>query len=226
MKSASGEEGDRAIGRRRFLNLFLAVGGVATIAALLAGVLRFIEFIPSPQPGGRQVELAWPRVKLVSIRSMQLLKPLKFNYPLVNTPNFLVKLGVKADDGVGPDADIVAYSGICQHLGCYYEFQPPSSSPACSPSFKAPVAEGYCCCHGGQYDFVHGANVIGGPPPRPVPAVRLEYDEATGDLYAVGMGPPTIFGHGPPGTTDPSLLLKYDLGGGEIVTQDTVLAGV
>jgi len=225
MTSADREEEDRAIGRRRFLNLFLAAGSVAAIAALLEGVFRFVEFIPSPRAAGKQVELAWPRVKLVNVASLQSLKPIKFNYPLVNTPNFLVKLGVKADDGAGPNADIVAYSGICQHLGCYYEFQPPGSSPACNPSFKTPVAEGYCCCHGGQYDFVHRAKVIGGPPPTSVPAVRLEYDEATGDLYAVGMGPPTIFGHGPPGTTDPSLLLKYDLGGGEIVTQDTVFAG-
>ncbi len=226
MNPTNGEEDDRPIERRRFLNLSLAVGGVATIAALLAALFRYLEFIPPPQTGGRQLEVAWPRVKLVNVTFLQMLKPLKFNYPLINTPNFLIKLGVKADDGVGPDADIVAYSGICQHLGCYYDFQPPNSSPACAPSFKTRMAEGYCCCHGGEYDFVHGANVIGGPPPRSVPPVRLEYDEASGDLFAVGMGPPTIFGHGPPGTMDPSLLLKYDLGGGEIVTQDTVFAGV
>jgi arsenite oxidase small subunit len=225
MAPTSEEEDSKPITRRRFLNLFLAVGSIATIAALLAALVRYIEFIPSPQAGGTQVQLAWPRVKLLNVSSLQLLKAIKFNYPLVNTPNFLVKLGVKAEGGVGPDGDVVAYSGICQHLGCYYEFHAPDSSPSCNLSFKPQIAEGYCCCHGGQYDFVHGAKVIGGPPPRPVPPVRLEYDNATGDLYAVGMGSPTIFGHGPPGTTDPSLLLKYDLGGGEIVTQDTVFAG-
>jgi hypothetical protein len=67
--------------------------------------------------------------------------------------------------------------------------------------------------------------VIGGPPPRAVPRVLLEYDEATGDVYAVGMGPPTIFGHGPPGTTDPESVLRYDLEGGEIVTEETVFSG-
>jgi arsenite oxidase small subunit len=225
MSPVSEEERNKPIGRRRFFNLFLAVGSVATIAALLSALFRYLEFVPSPQAGGTQVELAWPRVKLVNAGSLQLLKAVKFNYPLTNTPNFLVKLGVKADDGVGPDGDIVAYSGICQHLGCYYEFHPPDSSPSCSPSFKPQIPEGYCCCHGGQYDFAQAAKVISGPPPRPVPAVRLEYDKATGDLYATAMGPPTIFGHGPPGTMDPSLLLKYDLGGGEVVTQDTVFSG-
>ncbi len=60
--------------------------------------------------------------------------------------------------------------------------------------------------------------MISGPAPRPVPQVTLEYDQATGDIYAVAMGPPTIFSHGPAGTTDPALVLKYDLQGGDIVS--------
>lgn len=55
--------------------------------------------------------------------------------------------------------------------------------------------------------------------------VLLDYDEATGDIYAVGMGPPTIFGHGPAGTKDPASVLQYDMQGGEVVTQDTILTG-
>ena len=35
--------------------------------------------------------------------------------------------------------------------------------------------------------------------------------------------PPTIFGHGPPGTTDPTQVMQYDLQGGDLVTQSTVL---
>lgn len=207
--------------RRDFLKAILGIGSVATLAAL-ASSLRYLSFVPPPMKGKTTQQLSWPRAKLLNVSSLPPLKPVRFNYPLVNTPNILVKLGTRVENGVGPDGDIVAYSDICQHLGCYYSFLTRGDSPPCNSSFKAKQAQGYCCCHGGEFDFLHGGKVIGGPPPRPVPPVVLEYDNATGDLYAVGMGPPTIYGHGPPGTTDPALVLKYDLQGGEVVTQDTV----
>jgi len=208
--------------RRSFLKILLASGSAFTIGAV-GSVFRFLEYIPTAPT--QSTTQPWPRIMLGNLSSLETLKPLRFNYPLVNTPNVLLKLGVKAENGVGPDGDIVAYSIICQHLGCYVGFQPPASSPPCNASFEAPLAEGYCCCHGGQYDFTQGGKVIGGPPPRSLPAVQLEYDATTGDLYAVAMSPPTIFGHGPPGTTDPQAVLSYDLQGGDIVTQDTVFSG-
>jgi len=209
--------------RRDLFKIFLAAGSAFMIAAA-ASVFRFLTYIPTASPNQPATQLAWPRIKLGNINSLQPLKPLRFNYPLVNTPNILVKLGVKAENAVGPEGDIVAYSIICQHLGCYFGFQPSGSSPPCDASFQAPVTEGYCCCHGGQYDFAQGAKVIGGPPPRPVPSVQLEYDSATGDIYAVAMSPPTIFGHGPPGTTDSQSVLSYDLQGGDVVTQQTLFS--
>ena len=201
----------------------LAVGWAATLAAGVS-IFRFLAYVPTPSAAAGVGQLSWPRVKVLNVASLQPLKPVRFNYPLVNTPNLLVKLGVGAENGVGPNADIVAYSTICQHLGCYFGFQAPDTSPPCNSSIKTSTAEGYCCCHGGEYDFVNGAKVIGGPPPRPVPAVKLEYDQSTGDIYAVAMGPPAIFGHGPPGTTDLDQVLKNDLEGGQLVTQETVFS--
>jgi arsenite oxidase small subunit len=225
MKSAEDNGEHKPKGRRDFLKVTVAAASIATVAAI-GSFFRFLMFIPPPTVGGKTVQaLSWPHVKLINAKSLELMKPVTFNYPLVNTPNILTKLGSKADNGVGPNGDIVAYSTVCQHLGCYFGFQPSGSSPPCDPTYKAPVAEGYCCCHGGEYDLVHNGKVIGGPPPRPIPRVLLEYDEATGDIYAVGMGPPTIFGHGPPGTVDPSSVLNYDLQGGEIVTEQTAFSG-
>jgi arsenite oxidase small subunit len=225
MTSADDEVNGRSKGRRKFLKITVAAACVATVAAV-GSFLRFLMFIPPATVGGKTVqELSWPRVKLINARSLEPLKPVTFNYPLVNTPNILTKLGLKAENGVGPDSDIVAFSTVCQHLGCYFGFQATGSSPPCDSGYKAPVSEGYCCCHGGEYDLVHDGKVIGGPPPRPVPRVLLEYDESSGDIYAVGMGPPTIFGHGPPGTKDPSSVISYDLQGGEIVTEQTVFSG-
>jgi arsenite oxidase small subunit len=123
----------------------------------------------------------------------------------------LVKLGLKAEGGVGPDQDIVAFSQICQHLGCYYAFQPSGTSPTCDSSYKAPGPVGYCCCHGSIYDYLNGAKVIGGPAPRPVPQVILEVD-SSGNIYATGMKPPSIFGHDT-GSSD----VSADLQGGNLV---------
>ncbi len=197
--------------RRNFLKLVAAGGGAITILAFTSSI-KALTFLPTPTAAQ-----AWPKVVVANVKSLQNLAPVSFNYPLTNTPNILVKLGVAAENGVGPDSDIVAFSGICQHLGCFYGFIPPKASPKCNPKYSAVLPQGYCCCHGSQYDFVHGAQVIGGPAPRPVPQVQLEYDESTGNISAVGMGPPTIYGHGPPGTTDSNLVQMYDLQGGEVV---------
>ncbi len=154
----------------------------------------------------------FPSLMIANISSLMVSQPVSFNYPLEETPNILVKLGVKASGGIGPDGDIVAFSVVCQHLGCIYAFIPTGTGPACATSYKAPGPEGYCCCHGSVYDLVNGAAVIGGPAPRPVPQVTLSMDDS-GDIYAVGMGPPTIFGH----NTGSSNVLD-DLQGGTLVS--------
>jgi len=136
----------------------------------------------------------FPQLMIANLSDLVVSKPVSFNYPLEETPNILVKLGVKAAGGVGPDGDIVAYSVVCQHLGCVVAFIPTGTGPGCDSSYKAPGPEAYCCCHGSVYDLVNGAAVLGGPAQRPVPQVLLSID-SSGDIYAVGMSPPTIFGH-------------------------------
>ena len=218
---------DKAITRRDFVKILAVVGFASTLAGA-ASSLRFFGFITPPTEAGTETtaQLAWPRIKITNVSSLEPLTALKFNYPLINTPNFLVKMGTPSENGVGPDGDIVAFSMICQHLGYYLGFQPAGTSPPCRSGYKTPVAEGFCCAHGGEYDFARGAAVIGGPPPRPVPRVQLEFDNATGEIYAVAMTGPTIFSHGTAGVTDPASVLKSDLEGGEVVTQDTVFLGL
>lgn len=206
-------------GRRSFLKLVLTLGAGATAASFIS-MFRLLTYIPPPQGG----TLAWPVVKVANASTLDPSAPLRFNYPLVDTPSILIKVGYPAENGVGPDSDIVAFSGICQHLGCFYSPLLAGGSPKCNSNFRAAAPQGYCCCHGGQYDFVHGGAVISGPPPRPVPRVILSYDDSTGDIYATGMSAPTIFGHGPPGTSDPNGVLKYDLQGGDLVTEATLFS--
>jgi len=155
----------------------------------------------------------FPRYLVANVSSVSESQAIFFNYPLEETPSVLVKLGVASEGGVGPDNDIVAFSQVCQHLGCDVAPLPTGGSPACDSSYKAPGPEAYCCCHGTIYDLTNAAKVISGPAPRPLPQVTLEFDSSTGNIYAVGMGPPTIFGYHT-GSND----VLYDLQGGTPVS--------
>lgn len=154
----------------------------------------------------------FPVVRIANLKDIQESNPINFYYPLDSQPNVLIKLGVKAEGGVGPNEDIVAFSQICQHLGCLYGFVDSGSSPKCNASYKASGPVGYCCCHGSVYDLTNGAKVVGGPAPRPVPQVILYYNAATGDVWATGMTPPTVFGFDT-GSND----VSQDLVGGTVV---------
>ena len=111
----------------------------------------------------------FPTIKVANISDLTGGSTVTFNYPLEETPNLLVKLGEKALNGVGPDGDIVAFSQICQHLGCIYGFVAPGASPGCDNTYKASGPVGYCCCHGSSYDLANSAKVLGGPAPGRYP---------------------------------------------------------
>jgi arsenite oxidase small subunit len=195
---------------------FLKVALTASAVLAAGGVAAIAKSVTNPAAAGRGVPTGattFPRVKIASMSQVQENQPLSFNYPLDNEPNVLLKLGVKADNGIGPDGDVVAYSQVCQHLGCIYGIQAKGTSPSCNTSYVATGPVGYCCCHGSIYDLAHGAQVIGGPSPRALPRVMLEVD-SSGDIYAVGMTPPAIFGHNT-GSSD----VSSDLQGGNLVVQ-------
>jgi arsenite oxidase small subunit len=195
--------------RRNFLKYAMA----ASSLLLVGGIAAVTKAVNNPaSPTGKTLgPKEFPRVKVAQLSDLQPNQPVTFNYPLDNEPNLLVKLGRSAVGGVGPDGDIVAFSGICQHLGCIFGFQAPGTSPQCNSSYTADSPVGYCCCHGSVFDLIHGAAVIAGPSPRPQPQVKLEVD-SSGNIFATGMGPPTIFGHNT-GSSD----VSADLEGGNPV---------
>jgi arsenite oxidase small subunit len=195
--------------RRRFLMRLVVTLSTISVISVLARLLEPLGQTPQASTPAQ----SFPRLKVGNLSDLKANVPVSFNYPLKEQPNYLVKLGVKVKDGVGPDEDIIAYSAICQHLGCIYSFVAVGDHPQCRPSASFDVPVGYCCCHGTEYDYADDAKVLGGPAPRPVPRVILEAEPSTGDIYAVGMTPPVIYGYGPPGSTDVSL----DLKGGTLV---------
>lgn len=102
--------------------------------------------------------------------------------------------------GVGPDGNIVAFSAICQHLGCPFpalRFYAPGKQPP-TPTNPPEVGERggmfHCLCHGSAYDPARAAAILTPPTVKPQPAIKLEWDPRTDELYAVDVVGPTILG--------------------------------
>jgi len=209
---------------------FLRVGLASAIGLLILGVGAISQSLFAPaesfttatstmsktvstgQGGISPSAPGFPVLMIASLNDLDVNKPIYFYYPLTDTPNILVKLGTKAEGGVGPDGDVVAFSQTCQHLGCSVGYVASGASPACDSSYVTVGPEAYCCCHGSSYDLANGAKVLGGPAPRPIPQVILKVD-TSGNIYATGMTPPTIFGYNT-GSND----VSADLTGGTLVS--------
>jgi Rieske Fe-S protein len=87
----------------------------------------------------------------------------RFAYPTHGDPAMLVRLG---------SDHWVAYSAVCTHLSCEVLWRPENR-------------ELFCPCHDGHFDVDTGTPT-GGPPKRPLPAIRLE---RRGDaIVAIGEG--------------------------------------
>ena len=191
---------------------FLKVAASVSAALAVVGIASVMKSVVIPVVPANTTPTSFPKVKVSSLGELAGGAAVIFNYPLDNTPNILVKLGQKAANGVGPDGDIVAFSQVCQHLGCIWGFVPKGESPAVNKSYVAQEPVGYCPCHGSIFDLTNAAKVIGGPAPRPEPQVTLEVD-GSGNIFATGMSPPSIFGHNT-GSSD----VTNDLQGGNLVT--------
>ena len=69
-----------------------------------------------------------------------------------------------------PDGRLVGYSAVCTHLSCAVLWRPQHNRLECP-------------CHNGAFDPATG-DVLYGPPPRPLPTVRLQ--ERPDGIWAVG----------------------------------------
>lgn len=67
------------------------------------------------------------------------------------------------------DQGFVAYSAICTHLGCNVSWT--------ENEHEVGQAHDHCPCHVGEYDPYRGAEVLGGPPPRPLPQIGVQVED-------------------------------------------------
>ena len=141
----------------------LAAGGVAALGAGAAAVVIATS-------GDDEAE--FPRMTVASLGDLAPNEPISFEYPLKGQSSVLVDLDQEVPGGIGDNGSIVAYSVLCQHMGCDVQFVPEG---------------GYllCPCHQSKYDPAREGNVIQGVAQAPLPRIQLELEDE--DIVAVGV---------------------------------------
>jgi arsenite oxidase small subunit len=156
--SATSVGEDPAVSRRALL----AGGTVAAGAAIAAGADR------AQAASGAK----YPRHRVIALSKLHVNRPVDFKYPLADQPNVLLDLGHEVPGGVGSKRSIVAFSTLCQHMGC-------------PVSYSAAEREFICPCHQTRYDAEREASIVQGVATRALPRVKLEVKD--GAVYAVGV---------------------------------------
>jgi arsenite oxidase small subunit len=114
----------------------------------------------------------YPRIKVAELKKLKVNRPVSFDYPLKGQPNVLLDLGHAVPGGVGRKKSIVAYSTLCQHMGC-------------PVAYNRGLREFVCPCHQTRYDPERLASIIQGVATRALPRVLLQVK--AGAVWAVGV---------------------------------------
>lgn len=154
------------VSRRGFLR---AGGSAAAAAAAMAAGMGKAEAHST-----LETTLPYPRARVGNLKQLQIGTPVTFAYPDPSAQALLLKLGEEALEGVGPDHDVVAYSVMCTHKGC-------------PVAYNAADKILVCPCHFSTFDPAKDGMMIIGQATERLPRIDLALDDATGDLFAVGI---------------------------------------
>lgn len=129
-------------------------------------------------------EKKYPRKKIARLSELKNDEQVAFRYPFddLHSTNFLVKLGEVAGGGIGVDNDIVAFNGLCPHMG----------GPLSGIYNAEHKVAGPCPLHLTTFDLSRHGMVISGHATESLPQITLEVDGD--DIYAtavIGL----IYGH-------------------------------
>jgi arsenite oxidase small subunit len=114
-------------------------------------------------------------LSVARLSALKLGEPFYFEYPQAGDLNMLVKLGVAAGGGIGPQGDVVAFSTRCTHLGAKLQDALQAGMQVLGP----------CPRHLTTFDLSRHGVVITGHATASLPQVVLQLD---GDeIRAVGM---------------------------------------
>jgi len=153
---------DKHAGRRNFLK---QSGGAALgVAALATGI---------------NVEAAYKSRKVVSVKELRPNTPVSFNYP-DNAAAVILDMGQAVEGGIGPKKSIVAFSALCQHMGC-------------PVNYVADDKQFVCPCHASAFDPLRNGDAVEGPSTRGLPRIALKI--SNGDILATGIVSGVVYGY-------------------------------
>jgi len=136
-------------------------------AGLFIPLNWLVQFLLGPR---ETAPVTYPRMRVASSNDVAANDSLPFEYPHKHRPAILIRL---------PQGNFVAYDALCTHLGCQVHY-----NKVAVKGWENNPQQIFSPCHGGVFDPVTG-KVLAGPPPRPLPRIKLEIDEK-GDIYANG----------------------------------------
>lgn len=152
------DPGERS--RRRFLELFIG------LFTSLIGIALAIPFLGAVIGGSSRSKKEFFS-KVAAIDSLPLGQPVDIAYQEMGSDAYIRRMAVRHIWVIKrSDSDIVAFSPICTHLGCRYDWDMGDSL------FKCP-------CHASV--FAIDGRVVSGPAPRPLDVLPAEIRE--GVLY-------------------------------------------
>ena len=187
----------RTVDRRSFLKLSgLTTGIILSGGAVVVGSVGRRPLSAAAASQAEKVELAYPDYPDVVIANLADVKsgePIFFEYPQAGQRNMLVKIDRPAEEGVGPDTDIVAFSTACAHMG----------APLDDVYNHEYGMLGPCPLHFSTFDLAKSGMNVMGKSVEWLPQVVLKADD-NGDIRATGMYG-LIYGY-------PANLLKLDGG--------------
>jgi nitrite reductase/ring-hydroxylating ferredoxin subunit len=142
---------EEEVTRREFARYLVL--GAGTMAAANVGLAVWTQL--------RSINAGEPRV-ITELAAVEVGGTFLFHYPGDDDPAILVRL---------TDAEVVAFSQKCTHLGCVVFYEPDQQ-------------RWHCPCHEGNFEARTGG-VISGPPTRPLGRIDLEVRD-DGMIWALG----------------------------------------
>jgi len=169
------------VDRRTFIKLSsLSAGGIALSGgAVVAGTVGRWPRGAAAAQQGEKVVLAYPEYPDLAVANLSDLvdgEPIFFEYPQAGQRNILVKLGRTAEEGIGPDGDVVAFSVFCAHMGV----------PLDTVYNHEHGMLGPCPLHYATFDLAKTGMTVMGKAVQHLPQVVLSVDDA-GAITATGM---------------------------------------
>lgn len=151
---------------------FLLTSGIATttVMVVLNAGTPFAQEVPA-------TVATYPRKRIAKLSALATDEPLDFLYPDEDAyaDAMIVKLGVPAGGGIGPERDVVAFNYYCTHQG----------GPLMGTYKGDTKSLGACPLHLSTYDLTRHGILISGQAYQSLPQVLLELEGD--DIYAVGI---------------------------------------